>query len=405
MWQNGNHPKKPKMRKIRTNTIIISGLILGIIFLSLSPHLNINFNLVSSHNVTKINQNLSFNSSRAYELILKQANLGPRYPGSEGIEKVRHLIASELFPKNKWTITYQNFSRTWLDNEKITLVNIICKPNSYNQSHPSFLLLAHYDTRLWADKDPNSLKRKQPVPGANDGASGIAVALELGKVLLEEHNVTNFQLVFFDGEDQGNIGGWDWLVGSNFYAKSMEFKSLNLSFGILFDMVGGDNAVFKKEGYSNEYASQLVSLIWREADTLGYDEYFVNQLGKRIIDDHLPLLKEGFPAIDIVDDFSSRYIPWHTTFDNITYISKETLEAVGFTIESFLSQYADSTELASILRPFTFHTPFYFLDCFGGLVLLSLIILQWRRNSNRRQQDLFVLEISVVSLRPEALNR
>jgi len=371
------------MRKIRTNSIIISGLILGSVFLSLTPLFSINFNLGSSFKVTLTNNNFGFNSSRAYELILKQVNLGPRYPGSEGIEKARHLIVSELLPKNKWTIIYQNFSRTWINNENITLVNVICKPNSYNQTHPSFLLLAHYDTRLWADKDPNSSKRKQPVPGANDGASGVAVVLELGKTLLEEHNVTNFQLVFFDGEDQGNIGGWDWLVGSKFYAKSLEFKDQNLSFGILFDMAAGNNAIFKKEKYSEEYASQLVSLIWDEANTLGYDEYFVNRPGEWIIDDHLPLLREGFPAIDVIDDFSSRYIPWHTTFDNMTYISKETLEAVGYTIESFLSQYAGSIELLSILRPFTFHTPIYFHHCLGGLVLLPLIIIQRRRNFKR----------------------
>lgn len=383
MWQNGNHQKRTKMRKIRTNSIIISGLILGSVFLSLTPLFSINFKLLSSSKVTFTYNNFGFNSSRAYELILKQVNLGPRYPGSEGIEKTRHLIASELLPKNNWTIIYQNFSRTWINNENITLVNVICKPNSYNQTHPSFLLLAHYDTRLWADKDPNSSKRKHPVPGANDGASGVAIVLELGKTLLEEYNVTNFQLVFFDGEDQGNIGGWDWLVGSEFYAKSLEFKDQNLSFGILFDMVGGNNAIFKKEKYSEEYASQIVSLIWDEANTLGYEEYFVNRPGERIIDDHLPLLREGFPAIDVIDDFSSRYIPWHTTFDNMTYISKETLKAVGYTIESFLSQYAGSIELLSILRPFTFHTPIYFHHCLGGLVLLPLMIIQRRRNFKR----------------------
>lgn len=383
MWQNGNHRKRTKMRKIRTNSTIISGLILGSVFLSLTPLFSINLNFLSSNKVTFTNNNFGFNSRRAYELVLKQVNLGPRYPGSEGIEKTRLLIASELLPKNNWTIIYQNFSRTWVNNENITLVNVICRPNSYNQTHPSFLLLAHYDTRLWADKDPNSSKRKQPVPGANDGASGVAMVLELGKTLLEEYNVTNFQLVFFDGEDQGNIGGWDWLVGSKFYVKSLDFNDQNLSFGILFDMVGGNNATFKKEKYSEEYASQLVSLIWDEANTLGYDEYFVNRPGEWIIDDHLPLLREGFPAIDVIDDFSSRYFPWHTTFDNMTYISKETLEAVGYTIESFLSQYAGSIELLSILRPFTFHTPIYFHHCLGGLVLLPLLIIQRRRNFKR----------------------
>jgi hypothetical protein len=368
---------------VRINSKIISMLVMVNIFL-LTPLFNFNSIPFSSSSFTLLDNNCRFNSSRAYDLILKQVQLGPRYPGSEGIEKTRHLIASELLPNEKWTVVYQNFSRTWGNGENITLVNVICKPISYDQLKPSFLLLAHYDTRLWADKDPDPSKQKQPVPGANDGASGVAVVLELGRTLLEEYNVSNLQLIFFDGEDQGNIYGWDWLVGSKFYAKSLEFKSQNLSFGILFDMVGGFNATFKKEKYSGMYAGHIVSFIWDRAATLGYDNYFVNQLGKAITDDHLSLLKEGFPAIDIIDDFSARYIPWHTTFDNMTYISKETLEAVGYTIESVLSKNTDLIELHSNLTPFTFKTSLHLYHCLSSLMLLPLIIkLRMRRISKR----------------------
>lgn len=364
---------------VRINTKIISLLVLLNIFLLLTPFFNVNYIPFSSSSFVWVDNNYRFNSSRAYELISKQVHFGPRYPGSEGIENTRHLIASELLPEGKWIISYQNFSRTWVNDENITLVNVICKPNIYDQSQPSFLLLAHYDTRLWADKDPDPSKRKQPVPGANDGGSGVAVVLELGRILLEEYSLSNLELVFFDGEDQGNINGWDWLIGSKFYAKSLEFKKQNLSFGILFDMVGGYNAIFKKEKYSDKYAGQIVSHIWDKAANLGYDDYFVNQLGNWIIDDHLPLLKEGLPAIDIIDDFSSGYIPWHTTFDNMTYISKETLEAVGYTIESVLSKNAELSELHSNLRPFTFQTSIYFYYCLTGLIMLPLIILHKRR--------------------------
>ncbi|MFX0174545.1 MAG: M28 family peptidase [Candidatus Hodarchaeota archaeon] len=366
---------------VKIDSKIISTLILLNLFFFLTPIFNVNIIPFSSSSFTLLDNNFRFNSSRTYDLILKQVHLGPRYPGSEGIEKTRHLIASELLPKERWTVIYQNFSKTWINNENVTLVNVICKPNSYDQSQPSFLLLAHYDTRLRADEDPDPSKQKQPVIGANDGASGVAVALELGRTLLENYNVSNLQLVFFDGEDQGRLDGlnWDWLVGSEFYAKSQEFKKQHLSFGILFDMVGGINAIFRKEKYSVMYAEQIVSYIWDRAATLGYDDYFINQLGKAITDDHLSLLNEGFPAIDIIDDFSSRYIPWHTTFDNMTYISKETLEAVGYTIESVLSNNTDLIELYSNLQLFTFQTSLYCYYCLSSLILVPLIIKLRRR--------------------------
>ncbi|MFX1506442.1 MAG: M28 family peptidase [Promethearchaeota archaeon] len=316
-----------------------------------------------------------FNATLAYDFIQKQVDLGPRYPGSSGIDKTRHLVASEFLPTGKWIIKYQNFSKKWND-EDICLVNIICSPKSINSTQPFFLLMAHYDTRLWANEDPDLTKRKDPVLGANDGASGVAVALELGKVLLEIYNYSNFKLVFFDGEDQGGIMGWDWLLGSRFFVESQEAKNQNLAFAILFDMVAGINATFKREKNSDRYAGELVTKIWNEANELGFSKYFVNQTGRSIKDDHIPFLENNIPAIDIIDEFGVRFKPWHTTFDNMTYIDTNTIEAVGFTLESILVQLLTSEGWISNFSIINFQTNFVVLSLLNITILLAVEVIR-----------------------------
>ena len=347
-------------------------IILVVIWSTLFLFPSLSFEQVESNISGKetIFNDFKFNDTYAYDLIKSQVDLGPRYPGSEGIENARHLITSEL-NQTKWKIVFQNFSKEW-NNENITCVNIICEPRSRNHSEPAFLLLAHYDSRLWADQDPNPQKIKDPVPGANDGASGVAVAIELGRILLEYYNSTNFQLVFFDAEDQGGIYGWGWLVGSYYYANSSTFLNENLSFGILLDMVAAENAEFKREGYSDQYASELVSWIWNEADSLNFQNYFINENGDTIIDDHVPLLEKGLPTIDIIDDFVNRYKQWHTTSDNMTYIDKKTISAVGLTLESALSQLKNETEIISNLPPVNFQSSILLNSSINLILLWAL---------------------------------
>ncbi len=334
-------------------------------------------------NIILAQDHFDFNRTRAYEIIQKQVDIGPRYPGSDGIEKTRLLIASELLPDHEWVISYQNFSKIWMENQNISLVNIICRPIDLDSTQPFFILCAHYDTRLWADKDPDSQKRKQPVLGANDGASGVAMVLELGRIMLEYYNVTNFKLVFFDGEDQGNIYGWDWILGSRFFVNSEEFLNQDISFAILLDMVAGKNATFKREKNSDIYAADLVTKIWNEASALGYNNYFLNQSGRGIIDDHIPILEKGVPAIDIIDEFGTRYKPWHTTFDNMTFIDERTLQAVGWTLESVLFRFSTSNEWFSSLTSFTFQTQLILFDWMSGTLLLILGILNRKRKISR----------------------
>ncbi|MCK4849092.1 MAG: M28 family peptidase, partial [Candidatus Heimdallarchaeota archaeon] len=270
-----------------------------------------------------------FNATSAYETIAEQVQLGPRIPGSYGIEKTRLLLEQSYNTNGDWLIDYQNFTKLWINDENITLVNIIYTPVTLNNSLPYFLLLAHYDTRLWADRDPNHDLHRDPVPGANDGASGVAITLELGKILVTKYNISNFKIILFDGEDQGNQGipGWNWLEGSRFFVESDSCELEKVSYAILLDMVGGKDAIFKREGYSDQYAQTLVSQIWNMANNLGYEHFFQNISWTKIIDDHLPFLEKGVPAVDIIDDFSTNYKAWHTTSDNLSQISTETLNA------------------------------------------------------------------------------
>lgn len=362
--------------------IIISLVIVGLFFHSFSYFITV-YAFPQRNGKVLTNNIFRFNNTQAYNMIQAQIDLGPRYPGSKGIEESRHLIASELLPKEDWIITYQNFSKKWND-QNTTLVNVICKPKNQELTEPLFLLLAHYDTRLFADMDPDPTKRREPVLGANDGASGVAVAIELGRVLLKDYNLTSFNLVFFDGEDQGNVYGWDWLVGSRYYTQSQEFLNQNISFVILLDMVAGMNATFKREKQSDKYAAELVNLIWNEADKLGFANYFVNESGRTIIDDHVPFLEKGIPAIDIIDEFGVRYKPWHTTFDNMTYISKNTLKAIGQTLESVLTRTVlTSSEWLSTLSTFKFKSSVIIFDLMTGCFLLAMQIIYRKRKKGK----------------------
>jgi hypothetical protein len=321
-----------------------------------------------------------FNATKAYKLIKEQVEFGPRIPGSEAIEKTRIMLENEVLAKGLWEVEYQNFSKLWIDDQNISLVNIIYTPNTFNSNQPYFILLAHYDSRLWADNDPDQDMHRKPVLGANDGASGVAVAIELGNVLNTHHNISNFKILLVDAEDQGNIpnsNGWDWLLGSRHFVSSKLFQKDAVSFLILFDMVGGNNAIFKREGYSDTYAHFLVSKIWRKADELGYNQYFVNKTWNKIVDDHIPFLEQGIPAVDIIDDFIYNYKAWHTTNDTLDQISIETLEAVGKTVELAIID----NNLASSLTSFSFQTSVIFSVIIVQLFLLTLVRKSQKKNT------------------------
>ncbi len=352
LLQNGKNQNQMSKTMIKRYRLFLLIFIFFLPILSFTPRLGLGHDL--STNLTS-SFNPYFNETKAYELIEDQVQFGPRIPGSEAIENTRRMIENKAVIDGVWEIEYQNFSKEWIEGENVSLVNMIISPTIQNPNQSYFLLLAHYDSRKWADQDPNPALWRNPVMGANDGASGVAVALELGRVLLLKHQISNFKIILFDAEDQGSIG-WNWLVGSRYFVNSNLFQKDKITYAILFDMVGGNNALFKREGYSDQYARPLVSEIWNLADKMNYSQFFINKSWSKITDDHLPFLEKGVPAVDIIDDFINNYKAWHTTSDTLSQISKETLKAVGQTIEITLLTVQQNTDSYLPLPSFTFQT-------------------------------------------------
>ena len=263
-------------------------------------------------------RNVAFNSERAMEDVVYQVSLGSRTPGSPAHTQVQQYILSEL-DKAGWTaeiISAQYGGQT--------VENIIAKQRP--DSHPGVILGAHYDTRLTADRDPDPGKRNLPVPGANDGASGVAVLLELSRSL-GENSGDEIWLVFFDAEDNGKIPGWDWILGSRSFVEDLDVQP---GAAVIVDMVGDADLNLYYEKKSD---AQLSQQIWEQAAKLGYGEVFIPQAKHAIIDDHVPFLEAGIPAVDIID---IDYPYWHTTADTVDKIAPASLQAVGDTLQAWL---------------------------------------------------------------------
>jgi len=255
---------------------------------------------------------VSFDSSRAYADVQKQVAFGPRIPGTEGHEQIRKWIQSELESAG-WEVDVQQTKRM-----KHPIYNIVAKRNS---EAPQIILGAHYDTRMIADNDPDTSKRNEPVPGANDGASGVAVLLEMARSLPKES--IPVWLVFFDAEDNGRIEGWDWILGSRAFAKDLKYTPQAV---VIVDMIGDADLNIHLEGNSNP---KIRAEIWSTAEKLGYGKQFINTEKFSMLDDHTPFLEAGIPAVDIID-FDYPY--WHTTQDTPDKVSAESLQAVGDTL-------------------------------------------------------------------------
>jgi len=190
---------------------------------------------------------------------------------------------------------------------------------------------AHYDSRQLADQDPEITNQRLPVPGANDGASGVAVLLELARILPPALD-QEIWIVFFDAEDQGNIPGWDWILGSKAFVQSLQTYPDDV---VIIDMVGDENLNLYLEKNSN---SDLSNKIWGIAASLGYESNFIPEYKYRILDDHLPFIEKGISAVDIID-FDYPY--WHTASDTSDKTSSKSLKIVGDTLYSWLITPSD----------------------------------------------------------------
>lgn len=254
-----------------------------------------------------------YDAQRAYRDVEKQMEFGPRTPGSQAHEQVVQYIQTELESAG-WTVEIQETTRL---NHPVR--NIIARRGS---GSPWTILGAHFDSRMKADRDVDPEKQDQPVPGANDGASGVAVLLELARVLPEDLH-GQVWLAFFDTEDQGSLPGWDWILGSRAVADSLTGIPASV---IVVDMIGDANQNIFQEANSDP---GLTGEIWGVAAQLGYADRFIPQEKFSMIDDHTPFLEKGIRAIDIID-FDYPY--WHTTEDLVDKVSTESLQAVGDTL-------------------------------------------------------------------------
>ncbi|HLN54170.1 MAG TPA: M28 family peptidase [Lentimicrobium sp.] len=281
-----------------------------------------------------------FNADTAYLFIQKQLSFGPRVPNTKAHRECGDWLVATLKKYNA-TVTEQKARLRAFDGTMLDARNIIGSINPEQRSR--ILLCAHWDSRPWADHDPDAANHKKPVPAANDGASGAAVLLEIARVMSIENPGVGVDIILFDAEDYGEPQDFQgayqdaWALGSQYWSKNPHVPGYTARFGILLDMVGAEGAVFAQEGNSRYYAPNIVRKVWETADRIGFGNFFINRNSGQVIDDHLYINENlRIPTIDIIDYSDERdkgfFDYWHTVGDDIDKISKETLKAVGQTV-------------------------------------------------------------------------
>lgn len=260
---------------------------------------------------------LQFDGERAYKYVLAQEAFGPRPTGSQAGWATGAYIIEEL-ERLGWTVETQEFVFQGVPGR-----NVIGKAGQ----GPVVIIGAHYDTRPVADRDPNPDDREQPILGANDGGSGVAVLLEIARVLDRERLDRQVWLTFFDAEDRGRLDGWPFSVGAREMAQSLVIRPQAV---VVVDMVGdADQNIYYERNSDPELSAEL----WAIAADLGYSDTIISQPKYTIIDDHLPFIEQGIPSVDMID-FDYPY--WHTLEDTADKVSPTSLERVGRTLEVWL---------------------------------------------------------------------
>lgn len=281
-----------------------------------------------------------FNSDSAYYYIEKQVSFGPRFLSSIGWKNCALWLEKKL---NSYcpNVIVQTAPTTTYDGKTHTLKNIIASfdPNKKNR----VVLFAHWDTRHIADYDTKN--KKDPILGANDGGSGVAVLIELARQFSLQSPNIGIDIVLFDAEDYGQPEKSEypkmensWCLGSQYWSKNPHKKNYTAKYGILLDMVGAKNATFRFEEISRTYAKHILNKVWKKGHQLGFEKYFIFENTGPIVDDHLyvNMILKTIPTIDIIEydpatitNFNKH---WHTHNDNMQNVNRETLNAVGQTL-------------------------------------------------------------------------
>lgn len=288
----------------------------------------------------------TFNADSAYAYCEQQCLFGPRTMNSEAHDKCAQWIVNK-FKQFGCEVTTQNADLKGWDGTILKSQNIIARTKP--EVTTRLLVCAHYDSRPWADNDPDSTNWRKPVMGANDAASGVAVMLELARLIKNDTTLNiGVDFVCFDAEDYG-LPQWSdvqtdadtWALGAQHWATNLP-QGYEARYGILLDMVGGMGAKFYQEGVSKQYANEIVNKIWRTAAQIGYGSFFPMKDGGMITDDHVPVNeKAGIPCVDIIafypDCQQSSFGPtWHTVNDTMEHIDPNVLKAVGQTLVQVL---------------------------------------------------------------------
>jgi Zn-dependent M28 family amino/carboxypeptidase len=319
---------------------IISGLVIGISVLAACTNQNSNKNAMNTQVKTEVKVPV-FNADSAYQFVKEQVDFGPRVPNTKAHVDCGNYLSEKLKAYGA-KVTLQEPVLTAFDGTKLKTKTIIgeFQPEKVNR----LLLFAHWDSRPFAEQDENPELRKKAILGANDGASGIGVLLEIARVLSTQKTNLGIDIVFFDAEDYGQPSDSElpqkqdtWCLGSQYWSKNPHKPDYYARYGILLDMVGAKGARFYWEYYSKQQAKHVVDKIWKSAQNKGYSDYFISQDGGYIMDDHIYVMQNlHIPCANII-----QYDPttgnsfgdyWHTHKDDMRNIDKKTLAVVGQTV-------------------------------------------------------------------------
>ncbi len=287
-----------------------------------------------------------FCADSAYRYTADQLAFGHRIPGTKAWSQCAEYLVSMM---GRWcdTVVVQDFHATLWDNSVVPGKNIIASLNP--QASKRILLAAHWDSRRWADHDDNPDLQRSPVPGANDGASGVATLMEMARVMSAMPPSVGIDFIFFDVEDQG-VPEWSesydensWCKGSQYWAQNCHVPYYTAVYGVLFDMIGAPEPRFTQEYISHHYAPGLSDKLWNCAAALGYGHVFVKQQTDPILDDHVYVNQQaGIPMVDIVQNSPniSFFSHWHTTTDDLNSVNRDALRTVALvTMKTLYGDY------------------------------------------------------------------
>lgn len=276
----------------------------------------------------------AFSGETALGYVKTQVDFGPRIPGSPAHQKAGDWIVAQMKQRAD-TVIEQRWTHVTASGDTLPLRNILARfrPDAAER----VLYVTHWDTRPISDEASDPKERAVPVPGANDGASGVALFLALGDVLRTTPPTVGVDLLFVDGEDFGQFvpKQVDVLLGSKYFAQHLPSPDYRPLYGVLWDMIGDRDLEIYQEAWSAQRAPEVVQLVWRKADDLGYSRYFIPAVDQAITDDHIPLLDAGLHVIDVID---IRYPYHHTPQDTFDKVSAASLQIVGDVATALVTQ-------------------------------------------------------------------